>query len=93
MIVQDGIPQPVGGTSWSAPVWAAFCARINDALTRAGKPPLGFLNPRLYALQGSCFRDVTTGSNGAYRAAAGYDLVTGLGTPNIAALIEALTTG
>jgi kumamolisin len=93
MIVQDGVPQPVGGTSWSAPVWAAFCARINDALTRAGKPPLGFLNPRLYALQGSCFRDVTTGSNGAYSAAAGYDLVTGLGTPNIAALLEALMTG
>ena len=92
MVVQDGIPQPVGGTSWSAPVWAAFCARINDALTRAGKPPLGFLNPRLYPLQGSCFRDVTTGRNGAYIAAAGYDLVTGLGTPNIAALIEALTT-
>jgi kumamolisin len=92
MVVQDGTPQPVGGTSWSAPVWAALCARINDALVRAGKPPLGFLNPRLYALQGSCFRDVTVGSNGTYRAAAGYDPVTGLGTPNVTALIAALTT-
>jgi kumamolisin len=92
MIVQDGQPQSVGGTSWSAPVWAGFCARINDALQRAGKAPLGFLNPRLYPLQGSCFRDVTAGSNGAFRAAAGYDLVTGLGSPNLAALIEALMT-
>jgi kumamolisin len=91
MVVLNGEPQPVGGTSWSAPVWAAFCARINDALHRAGKPPLSLLSPRLYPLLGSCFRDVTGGSNGAFDAAAGYDLVTGLGTPDVAALIAALT--
>jgi kumamolisin len=91
MVMQDGQPGAVGGTSWSAPVWAAFCARINDALDKAGKPPLGFLNPRLYALRESCFRDVTIGSNGAFKSADGYDLVTGLGAPDLAALVEALT--
>jgi kumamolisin len=91
MVFQNGRPQAVGGTSWSAPVWAAFCARINDALAREGKPPLGFLNPRLYALQDSCFRAITAGSNGEYQAGPGYDLVTGLGTPDVAALVEALT--
>ncbi len=91
MMVLNGELQRVGGTSWSAPVCAAFCARINDALERAGKPPLGFLNPLLYPLRGACFRDITAGSNGAYDATTGYDLVTGLGTPDVAALIQALT--
>ena len=27
------------------------------------------------------FRDITSGSNGAYSASAGYDFVTGLGSP------------
>jgi kumamolisin len=33
---------------------------------------------------------VTAGTNGAFDADPGYDMVTGLGTPNLAALIEAL---
>jgi kumamolisin len=81
----------IGGTSWSAPVWAAFCALINEGRTKAGKPPLPFLNPLLYPLMGSAaFRDITVGSNGAYNAGKGFDLVTGLGVPNLKALIAAL---
>jgi kumamolisin len=92
MVVLHGREQQIGGTSWSAPVWAGFCARINDARGKAGKPPLGFLNPLLYPLCGTAsFRDVTKGSNGAYDAAKGYDMVTGLGTPELASLIGALT--
>lgn len=92
MVVINGRKQAVGGTSWSAPVWAALCARANDARSKAGKQPLGFLNPLLYPLGGTAaFRDVTSGSNGAYDATTGYDTVTGLGTPNLAALINALT--
>jgi kumamolisin len=91
MVVIHGEEQSVGGTSWAAPVWAALCARINDARSKEGKPLLGFLNPLLYPLaQTAAFLDVTTGSNGAYDAAVGYDMVTGLGTPNVAALLEAL---
>jgi kumamolisin len=91
MVVINGTPQPVGGTSWSAPVWAGFCARINESRVSAGKTPLGFLPPLLYPLGGTAaFRDITSGSNGAYSASVGYDLVTGLGTPMVAALISAL---
>ena len=91
MVVINGRKQPIGGTSWSAPVWAAFCARINDARSKAGKPTLGFLNPLIYPLSGTpAFRDITSGSNGAYDATEGYDMVTGLGTPNLAELINAL---
>jgi kumamolisin len=50
----------IGGTSWSAPVWAGFCALINEALERAGKPALGFANPAFYPLVGTAaFRDIT----------------------------------
>jgi kumamolisin len=91
MVYISGTPQAVGGTSWSAPVWAAFCARINESRVSAGNAPLGFLGPLLYPLGGTgAFRDITSGSNGAYAAGPGYDLVTGLGSPMVAALINAL---
>jgi kumamolisin len=89
----NGQPQQIGGTSWSAPVWAGFCALINEARAAANKPPLGFLNPLIYPLTGSAsFRDIVSGSNGAFDAGPGYDLVTGIGVPNIAELMRALTT-
>jgi kumamolisin len=82
----------IGGTSWSAPVWAGFCALINEARAKAKKKPLPFLNPLIYPLSGTaCFRDIIQGSNGAYDAGPGYDMVTGLGVPNVAKLIQALT--
>jgi len=85
--------KPVGGTSWSAPVWAGFCALINEARAKANKPLLPYLGPLLYPLMGTaCFRDITAGNNGDYLAAPGYDLVTGIGVPNVAELIKALTT-
>jgi kumamolisin len=91
MVFINGTPQAVGGTSWAAPVWAAFCARINESRVSAGKAPLGFLGPLLYPVGASvAFRDITSGSNGAYSAGPGYDLATGLGSPVVAALIDAL---
>jgi kumamolisin len=85
-------PTQIGGTSWSAPVWAGFCALMNEARNAAGKAPLGFLNPVLYPLIGTaCFRDITDGSNGAFNVGTGYDLVTGIGVPNVGRLIQALT--
>ncbi len=80
-----------GGTSWSAPVWAGFCALMNEARQKAGKPTLPFLNPLIYPLGEKCFRDITVGSNGAFSAGPGYDQVTGLGVPNIKLLIKELT--
>jgi kumamolisin len=94
LIFFQGQVQQIGGTSWSAPTWAGFCALINSARAQASKPPLGFLNPLIYPLNGtSSFRDITTGSNGPRRqfdAGPGYDLVTGIGVPNVQALINAL---
>jgi len=91
LIFQGSVVQ-IGGTSWSAPVWAGICALINEARAKANKPFLPFLNPLIYPLLGSAsFRDVKSGTNGAFSASAGYDLVTGIGVPNVKELIKALT--
>ncbi|HEY4033856.1 MAG TPA: S53 family peptidase [Ktedonobacteraceae bacterium] len=88
----------VGGTSLSAPIWAAVGAIANQV---AGHP-LGFINPGLYKLGASAtyqrdFHDITKGSNSnllarvkGYSAVPGWDAVTGLGTPNAVNLIPDL---
>jgi len=63
---------------------------INDELISAGRRPLGFLNPWLYA-NPRAFNDITSGSNPScdntgFNATTGWDPVTGLGTPKFAAL-------
>jgi kumamolisin len=90
LIVLNGKALQIGGTSWSAPTWAGFCALMNEARAKAGKPSLPFLNPLLYPLRKDCFRDITAGNNGAFTAGPGYDLVTGLGVPDVRALIKTL---
>ena len=90
----------VGGTSSSSPQWAGLVA-IADQIAGHG---LGQINPTLYHLAsgpnyGTYFYDVTTGNNQAnpsvpgYPATTGWDPVTGLGTPNAAALVPALAAG
>ncbi len=90
-------PTAVGGTSWSSPCWAGMCALINQARADQGVPPLTKLNSRLYPLQGTgALRDIggdgNKSSNGLYNTTTGYDLVTGLGVPNFAALAKQLLT-
>ena len=71
---------------------AGFCALLNESRSKARKPFLPFLNPLLYPLQGTaCFRDIRVGNNGDFSAGPGYDLVTGLGVPNVKELMKALT--
>ena len=87
----------VGGTSASAPLWAALAAMTN-ALPGCGGVPIGFVNPALYSLAGSdyayYFNDVAAAnyfsgassndleSLGRYPVGVGYDMTTGLGTPH-----------
>ena len=83
-----------GGTSLSAPLWAGMVAVINQYLAHNGGPPLGSLNPLLYRLaEGArlpAFHDVVRGGNAVDNAEPGYDLVTGLGTPNVDNLAKGL---
>jgi kumamolisin len=87
----------IGGTSWSSPTWAAFCALINQSRTNAGATPTGQLAPLVYKYIGTAnFRDITSGNNEfqntqGYSAGVGYDQCTGVGVPNVANLAAALT--
>ncbi|KAF7979708.1 hypothetical protein HWV62_41050 [Athelia sp. TMB] len=95
-IWNGGVAETVAGTSCASPISASIVALLNDELVAAGKSPLGFLNPLLYA-NPSALNDITTGSNpgcntNGFSAAAGWDPVTGLGTPNYAKL-KALAPG
>jgi len=86
-----GAAKGVSGTSLSCPVWAAVAALINQARAASGSGHIGFLNPHLYPLTGtSAFYDITSGNNGAYSAGPGYDLCSGLGSPNVGNLLAAL---
>lgn len=91
-ILVDGQRTVAGGTSAVAPLWAALLARLAQGAGRK----LGLVHTQLY--QGvragtaqAGFRDITTGSNGAYQAAPGWDACTGLGTPDGKALLQAFT--
>ncbi len=88
----------VGGTSAGTPQWAALIAITNSMRAAARKSNLSSTNTTLYSLAKtgmiSEFRAVTQGTNGTCgkmcTAGAGYDYVTGLGTPQASALITAL---
>ncbi|HET6881498.1 MAG TPA: S53 family peptidase [Pirellulales bacterium] len=88
----------VGGTSAAAPQWSALVAVTDQGRQLAnGNTPNSLPNAQasLYSLASnaatysSTFHDITTGSNG-YNAGTGYDLVTGLGTPQVGPLVQAL---
>jgi kumamolisin len=82
----DGGDTVVGGTSAVAPLYAGLVAL---AVARAGGP-VGFVNPAIYSLGTGGFRDIRSGTNGAYAAGPGWDPCTGLGSPNVSDLIAAL---
>lgn len=90
----------VGGTSEGAPQWAGIVSLANQAASRG--QTVGFMNPKLYAIganrsqYASDFHDITVGNNAffgpGFSASPGYDLPTGLGTPNVANLIHDLNS-
>lgn len=76
-----------GGTSAAAPIMAGqFAATLSSLGCTTG---VGDIHATLYNTT-SAFRDVTSGNNLLYSAGKGYDLATGLGSPNWAALASAL---
>jgi subtilase family serine protease len=93
-LVLNATLQTVGGTSGSTPFTAAATALVDSSERTAGRPRVGLANGWFYqaaAAQPSTFFDVTSGNNdiagvGCCQAAVGYDLASGLGVPNWAAL-------
>uniref|UniRef100_A0A7N4PXP5 Tripeptidyl peptidase 1 n=1 Tax=Sarcophilus harrisii TaxID=9305 RepID=A0A7N4PXP5_SARHA len=100
-VVSNHVPIPwVSGTSASTPVFGGLLSLVNEQRLLNGRPPLGFLNPRLYSMQGRGLFDVTQGCHEAcldeevqgqgFCSKPGWDPVTGWGTPNYPALLKAL---
>jgi subtilase family serine protease len=95
----------MGGTSAATPQWAGILALANELRGRQGRLPLGQATPQLYAIGRSNgdyqpdFHDITVGNNAlggdptqapGFSAARGYDLTTGLGTPDVSKLLKDL---
>ena len=78
------------GTSLGAPSWAGIYADVDQMVkAETGTSGLGFVAPALYAVASqpnAPFHDITQGTNGQWNAGPGWDPVTGLGTPEVAAL-------
>jgi kumamolisin len=92
LVVFKGQPSLGGGTSLATPIWAAFTVLLDQYLGRH----IGFFNPLLYRMAASApypaFHDVTVGGNDFYAAGPGYDMVTGLGTPDVWDMARDLTS-
>ncbi|WP_051944153.1 S53 family peptidase [Streptacidiphilus rugosus] len=96
-LILHGRPRPNGGTSASAPLWAALITRINAQLPAAKRQR--FLTPLLYQNGASAaMLDIGVGHDNAsfpqpgvgYAVQKGYDACTGLGVPDGTALLAAL---
>lgn len=93
----------IGGASMSAPMWAGIVALADQARQQAGRGRLGFLNTALYAIARNPiqysrdFHDILVGTNAfdspvGFAAGPGYDLASGLGTPDVSNLVRDLAT-
>jgi kumamolisin len=94
-ILVDGQQGVIGGTSAVAPLWAGLIALFNQSIGKS----VGYLNPVIYSVPNTAdvFHDIVSGGNnigdvnGAYKAGAGWDACTGLGSPDGAKLLSVLS--
>lgn len=91
LLIANGQTYIAGGTSLATPIWAGIVSRIDQYMGY----PLGFLNPALYQiyespLYTSALTPITKGGNGYYNAGSGWNPVTGLGTPILSGLMQAI---
>ena len=94
-IVDNLYLKTVYGTSASTPTVAGIISLLSDARLQNNKSTLGFMNPLLYQKAATMY-DVTTGHNEGclpgdigFYATTGSDPVTGCGTPNYPAMVNA----
>lgn len=92
VFVLEGGLYVIGGTSLSSPLWAGMAADIDQYVGHS----LGALNQDLYSIYqdkstyDEAFHQITSGYNGGFQAGPGYNLVSGLGSPDVPALASAL---
>ncbi|KAG9236157.1 putative Tripeptidyl-peptidase SED2 [Amylocarpus encephaloides] len=91
--VQNLTEGSISGTSASCPLMASIISLVNDALISSHRPPLGFLNPWLYAKGYKGFTDILSGNSQGcgvtgFPVTKGWDPITGFGTPNFPELVR-----
>lgn len=105
-ILMGGEAELIGGTSQSAPTFAAVAALLADAFKQKTGKSFGYMNQILYAAWAAdptTYQDVTSGDNictedgcastcVGFTCAKGWDAVTGLGTPNYAKMLAYINT-
>lgn len=85
----QALSHTISGSSMSTPIFASVITLINDMRLAAGKTQLGFLNPAIYAHNGTGLTDITIGKSvgcgidgqQGFPTAVGWDAVTGFGSP------------
>jgi tripeptidyl-peptidase-1 len=106
VVVQNGYPEGVGGTSCAAPIVAGIFSLLNQLSYKKTNKPLGFLNPLIYQMftaDPTIFQDITVGDNKCtedgcsgsckgFLATKGWDPVTGVGTPNYQQIFKYLSS-
>lgn len=94
-VIVDGQKAVFGGTSAVAPLWSSLLTLLAQKLHKA----IGYANPLFYQKLVTIksgteiergFDDVIEGNNGAYKAKAGWDACTGLGSPEGSKLLSLL---
>lgn len=75
-VVDDGVLEPVDGTSASTPVMAAFTVLVNYKRLAAGGSRIGWLNPFLYSYYTLFTKDIETGGANNCTALFGYNYTT-----------------
>lgn len=88
-VIANGGQYTIGGTSVSTPMWADVAALMRQ-YTNTSLPSI---NPLLYQIARSpfytsSFSQIVTGTNGYYNNTAGWNPVTGLGTPLVSGLLN-----
>ena len=92
LVLINGSNQQIGGTSLAAPLFTGFWARVQSANNNG----LGFPANAIYtnaAAHPNMFHDVTTGSNGGYSAAQGWDYASGFGSLNVSNFAAVIGNG
>lgn len=97
-IVFQGQAAVVGGTSVSAPIFAAIVALANQRRAELGRPPLSGLAASLYQQAPTTgYHDITQGNNSfngvvGYDAAPGWDPCTGWGSLDASVFVDFLAS-
>jgi subtilase family serine protease len=89
----------MGGTSLGTPQWAGIVAVINAKRALNAQAALGVVQNLIYpasSLPGfytTQFADILSGASGSISASTGYDIPSGLGSPNVLSLLTLATSG